>query len=397
MWYSSNVRARFDLVSRLVAAGPTAAPTPRAWLLALVLACGCSPSRGDAYRLSMAQATRAQSAGRFDEAAADYERASEVAKVERDKSYTLYLSAMMRAQAGDRTGALKRLDAIAAREPPTDDSAAAMYRAALLRIEGGEAERGWADLERLLAAFPSHGVTRNALGRLLRHHQDAEGPEKTATWLAKKGAELDATELGQIVQYQRARLLEDAKDFGGAERAFLALADRYPYPHGVHFDDALFRASEAAEKLGRPAVAVEYLERLLKERETSHLMGTYERPRYIPAQKRIAALYETALHDRPRARAAWHRLYAEFKTAVDRDDALWHEAQLWRDDGDADTSCARLSTLASELPDSRYVPCATKLCPGIARPPKSKAPAECHDYILRAKAPDPDADEPPAP
>ncbi len=389
MWYSSSVRS--FVVLRSAASGHR----PRLVLLALLLACGCSPSRGDAYKLALAQATRAESAGRFGEAAQSYERASEVAKVERDKSYTLYLSAMMRAQAGERAGALERLDAIAAREPPTDDSAAAMYRAALLRIEGAEAERGWADLEKLLSAFPSHGVTRNALGRLLRHHQETEGPEKTASWLAKKGAELDATELGQIVQYQRARLLEDAKDFAGAERAFIALADRYPYPRGVHFDDALYRASEAAEKQGRPAAAIEYLERLLKEREASHLMGTYERPRYIPAQKRIAMLYETALHDRPRARAAWHRLYAEFKTAVDRDDALWHEAQLWRDDGDADTSCARLATLTEVLPDSRYVPCATKLCPTIARPAKSKAPTECHDYILRPKGSD--ADEPEAP
>jgi len=392
VWYSSSVRSRLD---RFVATVGATCVRVRPWLLVATLACGCSPSRGDAYKLALAQATRAESAGRFGEAATSYERASEVAKVDRDKSYTLYLSAMMRAQAGDRAEALKRLDVIAAREPPTDDSAAAMYRAALLRIDGGEAERGWADLEKLLSAFPSHGVTRNALGRLLRHHQETEGPEKTGAWLAKKATELDATELGQIVQYQRARLLEDAKDFGGAEKAFIALADRYPYPRGVHFDDALFRASEAAEKQGRPAVAIEYLERLLKEREASHLMGTYERPRYIPAQKRIATLYETALHDRPRARAAWHRLYAEFKTAVDRDDALWHEAQLWRDDGDVETSCARLSTLVSALPDSRYVPCATKLCPGVARPAKSKAPAECHDYILRPKESEPDADEPP--
>jgi hypothetical protein len=45
--------------------------------------------------------------------------------------------------------------------------------------------------------------------------------------------------------------------------------------------------------------------------------------------------------------------------------------------------CDRLSTLASDFPDSRYVPCAMERCPGIKRPSKSKAPATCHGYLTR--------------
>jgi outer membrane protein assembly factor BamD (BamD/ComL family) len=66
-----------------------------------------------------------------------------------------------------------------------------------------------------------------------------------------------------------------------------------------------------------------------------------------------------------------------------RDDALWREAELWRKDGDASTACDRLATLAGDFPDSRYVPCASLRCPAIKRGAKSKAPATCHDYLLR--------------
>ena len=66
-----------------------------------------------------------------------------------------------------------------------------------------------------------------------------------------------------------------------------------------------------------------------------------------------------------------------------RDDALWREAELWRKDGDTSTACDRLATLASDFPDSRYVPCTSLRCPSVKRPAKSKAPATCHEYLLR--------------
>jgi hypothetical protein len=101
---------------------------------------------------------------------------------------------------------------------------------------------------------------------------------------------------------------------------------------------------------------------------------------------RIGALYRDRLHDRPKAREAFHRLYAEFEHSTARDDALWLEASLWRDDGNAHASCDRLALLVREFPDSRYVPCATKELCGIVRPEKSRAPKECHPYILVSPA-----------
>ena len=91
------------------------------------------------------------------------------------------------------------------------------------------------------------------------------------------------------------------------------------------------------------------------------------------------------MHDRARGRAAFHRLHDEFATSKLRPDALWFEARLWDEDGDAKSACDRLATLANEFPDSRYVPCAIEKCPAVKLADKSKAPKACHPYILRAE------------
>jgi outer membrane protein assembly factor BamD (BamD/ComL family) len=191
----------------------------------------------------------------------------------------------------------------------------------------------------------------------------------------------------QTVLYERAKRLAVLEKHQEARDAFLDIAQRWPYPFGSFFDDSLYRASEMEEKLGRTREAVAHLENLLSHREVSSFMGSYERPRYIPAILRIAKLYEEKLNDRGKAREALHRLYSEFKTSTLRDDALWREAELWRKDGDAGKMCDRLDTLASDFPDSRYVPCAMEKCPSIKRSSKSKAPKTCHAYLTREAAP----------
>jgi hypothetical protein len=124
---------------------------------------------------------------------------------------------------------------------------------------------------------------------------------------------------------------------------------------------------------------------MLAERESSWLVGSYERPRYEPAMVRLCALARDRLHDHARARACFEKLYRDFGTSELRDDALWEEARLFREDGDPISSCRRLAGLVSDFPDSRYVPCAVAACPGVTRPKKSLAPLACHPYIARLR------------
>jgi hypothetical protein len=185
------------------------------------------------------------------------------------------------------------------------------------------------------------------------------------------------------VTYLDASNVEGLGDDRAARDAYGRIADRWPYPFGSFFDDALWHASLIDEKFGLYQAAIDDLERMLRERETTSIVGSYERAKFVPAMLRVGELYRDRLHDRTRARDAFHRLYTDFTHSTLRDRALWLEAALWREDGDVATACSRLGTLVGQLPDSRYVPCAIEQCPGLSRPRASTAPKECHEYIER--------------
>jgi tetratricopeptide (TPR) repeat protein len=359
--------------------------------LALAMAACGGPSRGAAYDRAYAEAQRAESAGRLDEAMAAYDHAAEAAKRPRDRDQARWSAADVLSRAGRVSDAVARLDTMAA-DATSEHQAEALYRAALLRIEHGEADRGWRDLEQVPRRFPSHGVAHVAVRRLVEH-ADADSPRAGLEELHALAHDLDKTELEQLVAYLSARHVEELGDDATALTAYRSIADRWPYPHGSFFDDALWFASLLDEKAGRTQAAVDDLERLVAVRETTGLMGSYERARYVPSMLRIASLYAGPLHDHERARATYHRLYTDYKHSTMRARALWQEASLWRQDGDAGKACDRLGTLVHEFPDSRYVPCATEACPGVQRPSSSGAPRECRAYIERGERAEPSADE----
>jgi TolA-binding protein len=358
----------------------------RAVLLAFAItavACG-QPTRGATYASSFAAGERAQGAGRYEEAAALYDRAADGAKVPRDQQHARYLAARMLSRAGNARDAAVRLRRIADATPPTEDSAAAAYHLTELTIATGHEAEGMQQLEAFILRFPSSGIARHALLRLIRHDSDTAGKQAALDHLRRLQPKLDATELGETVAYQIALAIGDLGDAAASRDALLAVARRWPYPRGDFWDNALFRASEIDERLGRYPEAIAHLEAMLAERETSDMLGTYQRPLYTPALLRIGALYRDRLHDRARARQAFHRVYTDFTSSVMRDDALYEEATLFQEEGNAPAACERLRTLTHDFPDSRYVPCATTQCSSIERPAQSRAPKDCRDYIKRA-------------
>ncbi|HVH41810.1 MAG TPA: tetratricopeptide repeat protein [Labilithrix sp.] len=368
--------------------------TLRAAGILVVLSCSavaCAPSRGAAYEKALAEASRAHHAGRFDVAAERFDEAARTAKVPRDAVRARFEAALARARHGDVARASKELHAIADAHPRNAYSASAAYKAADLAWKS-DPVAGYAELEAVVLRFHEDTAAKVALARILRH-DDEDGPAKTLAHLEALAPKLTKTALEGDVAYQRAKRLAEVGRVEAARDAFLDVARRWPYPGGPYFDDALYRASEMEEKLGRYHEAIEHLERLLSFRESSVMIGSYERPRYVPALLRIVKLYDERLNDRAKARETLHRLYADFKTSTLRDDALWREAALWLKDGDNETACKRLSTLASDFPDSRYVPCAVERCSSIKRPSKSKAPKTCHPYLTREATPH-DPEEP---
>jgi tetratricopeptide (TPR) repeat protein len=287
---------------------------------------------------------------------------------------------MMFVRGGPFSEALARLDAIAAEG--REHAPEAAYRAAQLRIDQGDAATGWSQLREVAVRYPSHGVALLAVQHVVQHARETGASQGALQELHALEAVVGASDLGELLAYLTAQEMETEGDSEAALAAYRRVADRWPYPFGAFFDDTLWHASLLDEKLGRTRDAIDDLERMVKERETTFLVGTYERPRYVPAMLRIGALWQS-LREPARARAAYHRLYTEFRNSTSRDDALWLEAVSWRQEGNLNRACDLLSTLVREFHDSRYVPCAVAQCSALVRPDGSAAPSECHPYIER--------------
>jgi outer membrane protein assembly factor BamD (BamD/ComL family) len=357
-------------------------------LLVLVASCaGCARQHGASFPRAVAEAERAETAGRYAEAATRYDAAANVATLARDRDHARYLAGMMMVRDGNVRDGVVRLDEIANASPPTEHSAEAAYRAASIRSDSTdpkEAELGMRAMEQVMFRFPTHGIAHSALRRFLLDKDAKEGKRASLDYLERlANGPLGAGELGEIIAYQAAERMAELDETARAHDAFLAVATKWPYPFGALWDNSLYRASEMDEKLTRYAHAIVDLERMVGERETTSLVGSYTRPKMSAGLFRIGMLYGFRLHDRARGRDAFHRLQSEFATSKLRPDALWFEARLWADDGDAKTACDRLATLARDFPDSRYVPCAIEKCPALKRAEKSRAPKECHAYIGR--------------
>lgn len=238
-------------------------------------------------------------------------------------------------------------------------AAQALYRSMVLRAQVGDHD---ADFREVFVRHPRSGVARMALRRWLEDLDQKEGPSASLDALRKVEPQLHTTDMGESIAYAIAERLVRLQQPAAARDAYLAMAATWPYPRGALWDNALYHASILEESLGRPSEAIAHLERMLKEREPSHGIGSYERPLYSRAQFRIGRLYETRLGSNERAKAAYHRLYADMTTSRLRDDALWRESRILRKEGSQDEACKTLRVLLKNFPDSRYAACAKAEC-----------------------------------
>lgn len=338
----------------------------RAIALAIAIAAGaCAPTLSDAYVHAFAAGQRAYHAGRYAEAARAFADAAGRAERVKDRDEARFMEARSYERADDWGRARAAYERLIADSPRGPRSPRAEFELAEIAIERGDAEQGWAKLFGALMRHPSHGAARYALQQLVRREEERGGPAAAVAWLRREGAALRGTELDQMVMYELGRALERSGDREGAIRALVEAARAHPYPRGALTDNALFEAARIAEDLGRPEEAIGYLRELLGTREHADT-GSYERPLFDDAQLRIAMIYRDKLKDRAAARRELRRLYDKHQASLLRDDALWAEAKLWREDGREDEACSVVKRIRRDLPDSRYALCAHRLCPSLA-------------------------------
>lgn len=346
---------------------------------ALLLACACGSPPTPAYVSESKEAENARDRGDHREAARHYEQAARNAGTARDADEARYRAADSYARAGDAARAEALYRALA-RNPDSERAARADFALAELWKKQGRAGEARAQRVDAMHRHPGSGLAARALAAHLAELRDEEGGQRVLAFLtAEQESAVGQSELAETIAYRRARELTELGRHAEARDAYLSCAERFPYPGGAYWDDALYRAAEAELVLGQPERALTHLARLLREQEGASITGSYQRGRYAEAQLKVAEIYRDVLHDPARARLELRKVWVHHPTSRLVDDALFQEALLAHRAGDAAGTCAPLRIIVNQLPESRYVPCAHLLCESL---PAANG-RTCRDYILR--------------
>jgi TolA-binding protein len=348
---------------------------------AALVACSVVACGGPASDLTPkeAAAERAYAAGRYAEAAERFADAAATSPRARDREEARYREAMSLERAGQPAEAQRVLGNLLHTFPHGARAPRAIYDLARLELAQGDADAGNRTLDALVRTYPDSGLAPAALRQYLGALA-ASGEPAVRAYLEALAPRVSSTELAQHVDYEHARSHEHQAELEAARDEYVRLADRYPYPRGVFWDDALYRAADIDVALGEPREAVSLFQRLLAEREHSFMVGSYERGRYAEAAFRVAELHRDVLHEPSLARKEFETFWATYPTSRLRDDAAWSAARIAAESGDQAGACELLRTLAAADPNSRYVPCAPSVCPSFHVPPRA---GPCHEYLLR--------------
>jgi tetratricopeptide (TPR) repeat protein len=358
-------------------------------LLLVALLMACAPTRPAAYVQARDEAEAAYAHGQFANAAERWLSAAEGASSARDRSEARYRAAASYERAGRVEDAAKWYRVLA--RGKSERAPRAAFALAELRLSSGDMAGGLVELESAIRRYPSSAIAALSLRRYFSALAEQGGDQRVLQYIERVEPELGRTDLAEQLMYERARRLELLGASVEAVNAYVAVADRFPYPYGAYWDDALLRAADWEKRLGRPENAIALLERMLRARETSHLSGSYERSHFADAAYRLAELYRDAKGNREAARRAFRAVFVGYPTSTLRDDALWQEALLARQVAEP-LACEPLGLLVAHLPDSRYAPCAHQVCTKLAPIARRK----CAAYIERdlrepATAPKPES------
>lgn len=330
-------------------------------------------------------AKRAYNAGRYEEAARLYAVAAGQAKRVKDRDEAYFMRARMYLRLEQWSQAMAVLRELMKVSPRGPRTARAFFEYARITANHVDEAQGWRLRQQAVEHYPNHGAARLALSQVVRHTAETQGEEAARALLRRWLKLLAKSDAEQKVKYELALSLRRSGMLAKAREQLLRTAREHPYPKGNLTDDVLWHASQLAEELGDYRGAIAHLRELLASREIAQ-GGSYERPRFPAAQNRIAVLYRDRLGDLKAARRAFKATYTRHATSILADDAMWQEALLARQLGDAQGSCAVARDMPERYPSSRYLRCLHQLCSALEPDPKARP---CPPYILRQLQPQP--------
>jgi tetratricopeptide (TPR) repeat protein len=339
--------------------------------LALLGLVACSPTYAAGYEEALGAGLRAQNAGRYEEAAAEFDKAADLGDryKDRDEARLLQAEAFEKLERWD--DAEKTYRRVERESGGRYQGVRAAFAIGRLVWERRGFDEGSKELLWAIHKYPSSGLVRHAIMRMREHVEDDKGHEAALDWLLPVRASLAGTEAEEAVEYEYGQLLARVGRKEDAIHVLLTEARKFKYPSGSLTDDAYYVASLFLEDVGRPREAIDVLEEMMKPAEAAYAGSSYERPRWPEGAYRIAVLYRDRIGDRSRAKIEFRRAYDEHSAYRQADKALWSLAKMFHVDGEESRACETLADLKRDKPESRYVKCAHLLCPSLpaeARP-----------------------------
>src|SRR5690606_8009894 len=250
----------------------------------------------------LAEATRHQSAGRLDAAADAYADASRLAerRVDQDEARYRQARAMLRAERYEEAVAL--LDRIGDRKPPSRRTGRAVFDAARIRYERLERyEEAEAGFERVIREFPDQGLGGRAIYFRVEDFRRRGALAGAVPYLAALYEEVGETTLGDDVLWAEAAVQRELERTPEEKRTLERLVRSHPYPMGHNWDEAILRLAQTHLDAGEPKKAIEVLEKLVVEVETTTIIGSYVRSTMPKASLWIGTIYRDELEDRSSA------------------------------------------------------------------------------------------------
>jgi tetratricopeptide (TPR) repeat protein len=319
----------------------------------LLLLVGCPPTlskpRGEGYEEKLAEAARHQNAGRLEAATEAYAEASRRAerRVDQDEARYRQARAMLRSERYEE--AVRLLDRIGDRKPPSRRTGRAIFDAARIRYEQLEQyAQAKAGFERVIREFPDEGLGGRAIYFIIEDFRRQDELAAALPYLDARYREVRATTLGDDVLWAKAALLREREERDAEQRTLERLVRNHPYPMGHNWDEAIMRLAEIHLEREEPKLAIEVLEKLVVEVETTTIIGSYVRSTMPKAYMWIGTIYRDELGDRPKADRVFGRFHRLFPRSVLNDDVRYERGVMWVDAGETDRGCEILKKLVSD-------------------------------------------------
>lgn len=324
-------------------------------LLALPLLTGCPPtlsqSANESYDKKLAEASRHARAGRYEVASESYAEASRLAsrRVDQDEARYRQARTLMRAERFEEAVAI--LDKIGDRKPTSRRTSRAVFDAARVRYEYlEEYERAREGFDRVIRDYPDDGLGHRAIYFRIVDLQREGREGELIPFLDGLYETSGETTLGDDILMERAKIFEERGDTHNEKLSLAKLVRNHPYPSGHLWDEALLRLSDLFVEEGNVEGAIDALERILGQHETTTIIGSYTRTSMPLALYRIGLLYRDEVRDIERAEQAFDRFPRLFPDSTLADDVLYERGAMWLDEGEADRGCKHLKALLDEYP-----------------------------------------------